>query len=204
MQPFRTLTAVAAPLPLADVDTDKIIPARFMKTVLRTGLGKHLFDPLRYDASGAENPEFVLNKAPYRDAEILIALDNFGCGSSREHAPWALVDFGIRCIIAPSFADIFAANCANNGILTVALPRDICEALLGAVSSHNTSRLTVDLETSQVTTASGQTIAFTVDADRRHRLLNGMDSISRTLENASEIDRFEAAPRRFSPPPIVV
>ena len=130
MDKFTTLTAVAAPLPMANVDTDKIIPARFLKTIKRTGLGVHLFDTLRYDAEGKERPDFVLNQAPFRNAEILIAFENFGCGSSREHAPWALLDFGIRCIIAPDFADIFHNNCFKNGILPLRLPREICDALM--------------------------------------------------------------------------
>ena len=130
MQAFTELTGVAAPLPLANVDTDKIIPARFLKTIKRTGLGVNLFDTLRYDAEGQERPDFVLNQPPYRHAEVLIAHENFGCGSSREHAPWALLDFGIRCVIAPSFADIFHNNCFKNGILPVALPREICDQLM--------------------------------------------------------------------------
>ncbi len=130
MDAFTTLTGVAAPLPLANVDTDKIIPARFLKTIKRSGLGVHLFDTLRFDPQGNERPEFVLNREPYRHAKILIAHENFGCGSSREHAPWALLDFGIRCVIAPDFADIFFNNCFKNGILPVRLPREVCDMLI--------------------------------------------------------------------------
>src|SRR5579872_5138873 len=145
MEKFTTLTAIAAPLKLANVDTDMIIPARFLKTIKRSGLGVHLFDTLRYGQDGSERADFVLNQAPYRRAQILIALENFGCGSSREHAPWALLDFGIRCVIAPDFADIFHANCFKNGILPVRLPRAVCEKLMADATLGGNARLTVDL-----------------------------------------------------------
>jgi 3-isopropylmalate/(R)-2-methylmalate dehydratase small subunit len=191
MEAFRTLTAIAAPLPMANVDTDKIIPARFLKTIGRTGLGRNLFDAMRYDADGAEKPDFVLNRAPYRDAAILVAGENFGCGSSREHAPWALLDFGIRCVIAPSFADIFHNNCFKNGILPVQLPREICERLQADAALGGNARITVDLERSVVVRPDGEEIPFTVDPLRRHRLLEGLDDIGQTLQRASAIDRFE-------------
>jgi 3-isopropylmalate/(R)-2-methylmalate dehydratase small subunit len=191
MQPFRILTAIAAPLPMANVDTDKIIPARFLKTIQRSGLGRNLFDGLRYDADGAERPDFVLNREPYRHANILIAGENFGCGSSREHAPWALLDFGIRCVIAPSFADIFHSNCFKNGILPVRLPRETCDLLLEDANMGENARLTVDLERSVVIRPSGEEIAFAVDPLRRHRLLEGLDDIGETLQHASAIDGFE-------------
>ncbi len=191
MKPFTTLTGVAAPLPVANVDTDKIIPARFLKTLTRTGLGKALFDGLRYDATGAERPDFVLNREPFRKAEILIALDNFGCGSSREHAPWALADFGIRCVIAPSFADIFYNNCFKNGLLPVTLPREVCEQLMQDTELGSNARVTVDLERQMVVRANGEEIPFTVDAGRRHSLLNGLDEIAETLTQDPAITRFE-------------
>jgi 3-isopropylmalate/(R)-2-methylmalate dehydratase small subunit len=193
MQPFTTLTGVAAPLPVANVDTDKIIPARFLKTLTRTGLGKALFDGLRYDETGAERPDFVLNRQPFRKAEILIALDNFGCGSSREHAPWALADFGIRCVIAPSFADIFYNNCFKNGLLPVTLPREVCEQLMQETELGSNARVTVDLERQVVVRANGEEIAFQIDPGRRNALLNGLDEIAETLTQDPAITRFETA-----------
>ncbi len=193
MRAFTTLTAIAAPLPEANVDTDKIIPARFLKTIERTGLGRYAFDAMRYNPDGSERPDFVLNRAPYRAAEILIAHENFGCGSSREHAPWALLDFGISCVIAPSFADIFHNNCFKNGILPVRLPRETCDRLMGDASAGANSRLTVDLERQVVVRPDGEEIAFTVDPLRRHLLLEGLDDIGQTLRHAEAIDRFEAA-----------
>jgi len=192
MTPFTTLTAIAAPLPLANVDTDKIIPARFLKTIKRSGLGTHLFDALRYHADGSEKPEFVLNENKYRSAEILVAGENFGCGSSREHAPWALLDFGIRCVIAPSFADIFHGNCFKNGILPIVLPAEICEQLMADARLGANARITVDLATQTITRPDGTTIRFEVDAFRKHCLLNGLDDIGLTLEHAPAIDAFEA------------
>jgi 3-isopropylmalate/(R)-2-methylmalate dehydratase small subunit len=192
MQAFTTLTGVAAPLPLANVDTDKIIPARFLKTIKRTGLGVHLFDTLRYDAQGAERPDFVLNEAPYRDAEVLIAHENFGCGSSREHAPWALLDFGIRCVIAPSFADIFHTNCFKNGVLPIALPRETCDLLMEDAKLGGNARLTVDLARQVVIRPSGEEVPFTIDPFRKHLLLNGLDDIGQTMQRAPAIDTFES------------
>ena len=192
MQPFTTLTGVAAPLPLANVDTDKIIPARFLKTIKRTGLGVHLFDTLRYDGQGAERADFVLNQEPYRKAEVLIGHENFGCGSSREHAPWALLDFGIRCVIAPSFADIFHTNCFKNGILPIALPRAVCDQLMEDAALGGNARLTVDLARQVVIRPSGEEVPFNVDPFRKHLLLNGLDDIGQTMQREGAIDAFEA------------
>ena len=192
MDAFTTLTAVAAPMPAANVDTDKIIPARFLKTIKRSGLGAHLFDGLRYTPDGAERPDFVLNQPAYRNAEILIAHDNFGCGSSREHAAWALLDFGIRCVIAPSFADIFHGNALKNGILPVVLPRPVCDALMADAALGGNARITVDLEREVVIRPSGEEIPFAVDPMRRHFLLHGLDDIGQTLQHVAAIDAFEA------------
>jgi 3-isopropylmalate/(R)-2-methylmalate dehydratase small subunit len=191
MRAFTSMTAIAAPLPVSNVDTDKIIPARFLKTIQRTGLGVHLFDTLRYDETGAERPDFVLNQAPYRNAEILIAHENFGCGSSREHAPWALLDFGIRCVIAPDFADIFHGNCFKNGVLPIALPREICDLLMADARMGANARLTVDLERQVIVRPNGEEIPFTVDPLRRHMLLEGLDEIGQTLQRGPAIDAFE-------------
>jgi 3-isopropylmalate/(R)-2-methylmalate dehydratase small subunit len=191
MQKFTTLTAIAAPLPLANVDTDKIIPARFLKTIKRTGLGVHLFDTLRYDETGAERPGFVLNQEPYRHANILIAHENFGCGSSREHAPWALLDFGIRCVIAPDFADIFHNNCFKNGILPVRLPREVCDELMADARLGGNARITVDLERQVVVRPNGEEIKFETDPFRRHTLLEGLDDIGQTLRHVAAIDAYE-------------
>ena len=199
MQPFTTLTGVAAPLPKANVDTDQIIPARFLKSISRTGFGKNLFANFRYREDGSENPDFVLNQPPYRNAEILIAFENFGCGSSREHAPWALLDFGIRCVIAPDFADIFHNNSFKNGILPVRLPREVCEKLMDDARLGANARLTVDLERQVVVRPSGEEIPFAVDPFRRHLLLNGLDDIGQTLQHAAAIDSFEAKRKAAQP-----
>jgi len=199
MDKFTTLTAVAAPLPLANVDTDKIIPARFLKTIKRSGLGVHLFDTLRYDATGAERPEFVLNQEPYRHAQIIVAHENFGCGSSREHAPWALLDFGIRCVIAPDFADIFYNNSFKNGILPICLPRAVCDALIEDAKMGGNARLTVDLERQMVVRPNGEEIHFDLDPFRKHLLLNGLDDIGQTLQHAKSIDSYEAKRRAAEP-----
>jgi 3-isopropylmalate/(R)-2-methylmalate dehydratase small subunit len=199
VEPFITLTAIAAPLPLANVDTDKIIPAQFLKTIKRSGLGVHLFDAMRYDGEGRERADFVLNRDPYRDAQILIAHENFGCGSSREHAPWALLDFGIRCIIAPDFADIFHNNALKNGVLPIRLPRAVCDALIEDAQLGGNARLTVDLARQVVVRPSGEEIAFDIDPFRKHCLLNGLDDIGQTLQRAPAIDAYEAG-RRMSQP----
>jgi len=192
MEKFETLTGVAAPLNMENVDTDKIIPARYLKTIKRTGLGVNLFAGMRYNEDGSEKPDFVLNQPKYRHAEILVAGDNFGCGSSREHAPWALLDFGIRCVIAPSFADIFHGNCFKNGILPIALPQEICELLMADAALGTNARITVDLARQMLVRPDGQEIAFEVDAFRKHCLLNGLDDIGLTLEHAGAIDNYEA------------
>ncbi|NDG47783.1 MAG: 3-isopropylmalate dehydratase small subunit [Rhodospirillales bacterium] len=199
MKAFTTLTGVAAPLPLANVDTDKIIAARFLKTIARTGLGKNLFHAMRFNEDGTEKPDFVLNQEPYRKAEILIAFENFGCGSSREHAPWALLDFGIRCVIAPDFADIFHNNSTKNGILPIRLPREICEKLMEDAKMGGNARLTVDLERQVVVRPSGEEIPFEVDAFRKHCLLNGLDDIGQTMQHAPAIDEYEAKRRAEAP-----
>jgi 3-isopropylmalate/(R)-2-methylmalate dehydratase small subunit len=192
MDKFALLTATAAPLNVANVDTDKIIPARFLKTIKRTGLGKSLFADMRYAADGAEKSDFVLNQPKYRHAEILVAGDNFGCGSSREHAPWALLDFGIRCVIAPSFADIFFNNCFKNGILPIVLPEEIVAELMEDAALGTNARLTVDLEAQVVVRPNGSKILFEVDTFRKHCLLNGLDDIGLTLEHTAAIDAYEA------------
>ncbi len=199
MQAFTTLTGIAAPLPLANVDTDKIIPARFLKTIKRTGLGVHLFDTLRYDAEGKERPEFVLNQEPYRHAEILIAHENFGCGSSREHAPWALLDFGIRCVIAPDFADIFFNNSFKNGILPIRLPRPVCDLLIEDAKLGGNARVTIDLARQVVVRPNGEEIAFDVDPFRKHSLLEGLDDIGQTLMHAAAIDAYETTQPDWMP-----
>ena len=199
MDKFTTLTGIAAPMPLVNIDTDMIIPKQFLKTIKRSGLGVNLFDEMRYDRDGNEIPDFVLNRPAYRDAQILIAGDNFGCGSSREHAPWALLDFGIRCVVSTSFADIFHNNCFKNGILPVVLPasdRDLCmeDARRGA-----NARIEVDLEAQTITLSDGQQIRFEVDPFRKHCLLNGLDDIGLTMEKAPAISTFEAQAAQARP-----
>jgi 3-isopropylmalate/(R)-2-methylmalate dehydratase small subunit len=191
MEKFTTLTGIAAPMPLVNIDTDMIIPKQFLKTIARTGLGKNLFDEMRYTQDGKEIPDFVLNQPAYRKAEILVAGDNFGCGSSREHAPWALLDFGIRCVIATSFADIFYNNCFKNGILPIVMPQDVVDVLMADARKGANARMTVDLVAQTVTASDGQSFGFEVDAHRKHCLLNGLDDIGLTLEKASAIDSYE-------------
>lgn len=195
MQAFTTLTGVAAPLPLANVDTDKIIPARFLKTIKRTGLGANLMHTLRYDGAGQERPDFVLNREPYRRAEILVAHENFGCGSSREHAPWALLDFGIRCVIAPSFADIFNNNCFKNGILPVVLPREVCDRLMEDAAMGGNARITVDLARQVVIRPNGEELPFDVDPFRKALMLQGLDDIGQTMQQGAAIDAYEGRQR---------
>jgi 3-isopropylmalate/(R)-2-methylmalate dehydratase small subunit len=198
MTPFTTLTAVAAPLPIANVDTDMIIPAEFLKTIKRTGLGVHLFDRLRRNADGSEKKEFPLNRPEYRNAQILIGGENFGCGSSREHAPWALLDFGIRSIIAPSFADIFFNNCFKNGILPVILSIQSSDKLTQRSISGN-STLTIDLEKQTVSGEGIDPIHFDIEPFRKRCLLNGLDDIGLTLEKTAAINAFENGQRRARP-----
>jgi len=200
MQAFKTLTGIAAPLPMINVDTDMIIPKQYLKTIKRTGLGVNLFDEMRYDQSGKENPDFVLNKPAYRQAQILITLDNFGCGSSREHAPWALLDFGIRCVIAPSFADIFFNNCFKNGILPIVLPKETVEILLKEAETADGRPFTVDLESQTIQRPTGnEPVHFEVDAFSKHCLLNGLDDIGLTMVKAKAIDGFEAKQQTGQP-----
>jgi len=199
MQKFTTLSGIAAPMPLVNIDTDMIIPKQFLKTIRRSGLGRNLFDEMRYDANGNENPDFVLNKPAWRKAEIIVAGDNFGCGSSREHAPWALLDFGIRCVISTSFADIFYNNCFKNGILPVVLPADQVARLMEDAERGENARISVDLENQTVTASDGTVFRFEVDPHRRHCLLNGLDDIALTLEKADAIDAFEARHRAAMP-----
>ena len=196
---FTKLEGVAAPLPIVNVDTDMIIPKQYLKTIKRTGLGKGLFDEMRYDADGNENPDFVLNKPAYRNAQILVAGENFGCGSSREHAPWALLDFGIRCVIAPSFADIFFNNCFKNGILPIVLPQEEVDKLMDDAQRGSNAVLTVDLENQVINGPDGGEIAFEVDPFRKRCLLEGLDDIGLTMEKASNIDAFEARARAAQP-----
>ena len=198
MEPFRKLIAIAAPLPIANVDTDMILSARFLKTVSRDGLGKGLFFALRHDGQDRERPDFVLNRAPWRDAGILVALDNFGCGSSREHAPWALLDFGIRCVIAPSFADIFYGNCFKNGILPIVLPRSEVDRLMAIASEPSRAQMTVDLE-AQVITAADGAFPFDIDPQRREHLLDGVDDIAVALRFEQSIAEHEQMVRTTSP-----
>lgn len=192
MDKFTTLTGVAAPLPMINIDTDMIIPKQFLKTIKRTGLGVNLFDEMRYDDDGKEIPEFVLNKPQYRTAKILIAGENFGCGSSREHAPWAIKDFGISCVIAPSFADIFYNNCFKNGILPIQLPAEQVEALLDDASRGANATLTIDLEAQEIKGPDGGTINFEIDPFRKHCLLEGLDDIGLTLQKQSSIETYES------------
>ena len=191
MQKFTKMTGIAAALPMRNVDTDMIIPKQFLKTIARTGLGKSLFFEMRFDQSGKENPDFVLNKPAYRKATILVTGDNFGCGSSREHAPWALLDFGFRCIIAPDFDDIFYNNCFQNGILPVRLPQKDVDKLLDDASRGSNATITVDLESQTIRGPDGGTLKFDIDPFRKHCLLNGLDSIGLTLEKEKSIKAFE-------------
>jgi 3-isopropylmalate dehydratase small subunit len=198
MKPFTRLDARAAPLDIANVDTDQIIPARYLKTVERTGLGKGLFAAMRYEADGSLKPEFVLNQAEYASAGVLIAGDNFGCGSSREHAPWALLDFGIRCVISTSFADIFYNNCFNNGLLPIVLAEDEVRSLMDEARGGN-HVFSIDLEAKTVTLPSGRVVSFNLDAGRQEKLVKGLDAIGETLQHVSRIDDFEAQRRLTQP-----
>ncbi len=193
MEKFVKLTGVAAPYPVVNIDTDMIIPKDYLKTIKRTGLGKGLFAEARYNEDGSENPDFVLNKPAYRNASILVAGDNFGCGSSREHAPWALLDYGIRCVISTSFADIFYNNCFKNGILPITVSPEDLEKLLDDADRGSNAVLTVDLEAQEITGPDGGKIGFSIDEFKRHCLLNGLDDIGLTMEKAATIDAFEKA-----------
>ncbi|AMJ60794.1 3-isopropylmalate dehydratase small subunit [Bosea sp. PAMC 26642] len=192
MQPFTTLTSTPAPLKVINVDTDMIIPKQYLKTIKRTGLGTALFAEMRYKEDGSENPDFVLNQPAYRKSEILVAGDNFGCGSSREHAPWALLDFGIRCVISTSFADIFYNNCFKNGILPIVVSHEDLEKLFDDADRGSNATLTVDLAKQEITGPDGGTVTFDIDPFRKHCLINGLDDIGLTMEKAPKIEAFEA------------
>jgi 3-isopropylmalate/(R)-2-methylmalate dehydratase small subunit len=191
MQPFTVLSGVAAPLRVVNVDTDMIIPKQYLKTIHRTGLGKGLFSEKRYNEDGAENPDFVLNKPAYRNAKVLVAGDNFGCGSSREHAPWALLDFGIRCVISTSFADIFYNNCFKNGILPIKVTREDLEKLFDDAERGANATLTIDLEKQEIRGPDGGVVSFEIDPFRKHCLLHGLDDIGLTMQKADSIDAYE-------------
>jgi len=192
MEKFTKISGVAAPMPLINIDTDMIIPKLFLKTIKRSGLGKNLFDEMRYDDAGAEIPDFVLNKPAYRNAQVIVAGDNFGCGSSREHAPWALLDFGIRVVISTSFADIFYSNCFKNGILPIILPPEDVDKLMDDAGRGANAVLSIDLESQTITGPDGGEISFEVDAFKKHCLLNGLDDIGLTMQKSDKIAAFEA------------
>ncbi len=191
MQKFDKLTGVAAPMNMINVDTDMIIPKNFLKTIKRSGLGKNLFDEMRFDREGNENPDFVLNKPAYREAKIIVAGDNFGCGSSREHAPWALLDFGIRCVISTSFADIFYNNCFKNGILPIKVTKEQLDDLMDDAERGANATLSIDLESQTIQGPDGGEVKFEVDEFRKHLLLNGLDDIGLTLQKVDKVDSFE-------------
>ncbi|RWR31115.1 3-isopropylmalate dehydratase small subunit [Sinirhodobacter populi] len=193
MDKFTQLTGIAAPMPLVNIDTDMIIPKQFLKTIKRSGLGVHAFDEMRYDDNGNEKPDFVLNKPQYRKAEIIVAGDNFGCGSSREHAPWALADFGIKAVISTSFADIFYNNCFKNGMLPIRLPQEQVDILMKDAERGANARMTIDLEKQEITTSDGEVIRFDIDPFKKHCLLNGLDDIGLTMKKAPKIDSYEQA-----------
>ena len=199
MDKFTTLTGVAAPLDMINVDTDMIIPKQFLKTIKRTGLGKSLFFEMRFDDDGKERPDFVLNKPAYRKAQILVAGDNFGCGSSREHAPWALLDFGIRCVISTGFADIFYNNCFKNGILPIALPKEDVNKLMDDAQRGANATVTVDLARQEIRGPDGGCIKFDIDPFRKHCLLEGLDDIGLTLQKAQAIETFEEKQKMTQP-----
>ena len=192
MDKFETFSGIAAPMPLVNIDTDMIIPKQFLKTIKRSGLGVHAFDEMRYDDDGNEIPDFVLNQAAYREASILIAGDNFGCGSSREHAPWALSDFGIKVVVSTSFADIFFNNCFKNGMLPLVLPQEQVDLLMKDAETGANAWVEINLEDQTITSSDGEVIQFDIDPFRKHCLLNGLDDIGLTLEKATSIDSFEA------------
>ena len=192
MEKFEKISGIAAPMPLINIDTDMIIPKQFLKTIKRSGLGVNLFDEMRYDDNGDEIPDFVLNKPAYRSSEIIVAGDNFGCGSSREHAPWAIKDFGIRCVIAPAFADIFYNNCFKNGILPIALPQDQVDVLMKDAEKGANARMEVDLVSQQISTSDGAVFSFEVDEFKKRCLLEGLDDIGQTFQKVAKIDNFEA------------
>ncbi|MBC8338355.1 MAG: 3-isopropylmalate dehydratase small subunit [Rhodospirillales bacterium] len=191
MEKFTTLTGVAAPMDMINIDTDMVIPKQYLTTIKREGLGKGLFHEMRYNADGSDNPDFILNKPAYKNASILVAGENFGCGSSREHAPWALLDYGIKCVIATSFADIFYNNCFKNGVLPVRLPREDVEKLLEDAERGANATITIDLESQTITGPDGGEITFELDEFKKHCLLNGLDDVGLTMENEDKISSFE-------------
>jgi len=193
MEKFTKLDGVAAPMPMINCDTDRIIPARFLKTIKKTGLGVNLFNDVRFNQDGSEKPDFVLNKGPYREAKFLVAGENFGCGSSREHAPWALMDFGIKCVIAPSFADIFYNNSFKNGVLLITLPQEQIDRLMDDAEKGANARMAVDLESQEITRPDGESIPFDIDPHRKHCLLNGLDDIGLTMQKDEKISTYEGA-----------
>ncbi|WP_425040299.1 3-isopropylmalate dehydratase small subunit [Primorskyibacter sp. S187A] len=199
MEKFETLTGIAAPMPLVNIDTDMIIPKQFLKTIKRSGLGVHLFDEMRFDDDGNEIPDFVLNKEAYREASIIVAGDNFGCGSSREHAPWALADFGIKVVISTSFADIFYNNCFKNGMLPIVMPQEVVDILMKDAEKGSNARIIVDLEAQSVTSSDGEVFSFEIDPFKKHCLLEGLDDIGQTLSKASAIDTFETQAAQSRP-----
>jgi 3-isopropylmalate/(R)-2-methylmalate dehydratase small subunit len=199
MQKFTKLTGVAAPMPMINIDTDKIFPAVYLKTIKRTGLEQWLFQEIRFRPDGSENPDFVLNQGPYRQAKIIVAGDNFGCGSSREHAPWALMDFGISCVIAPSFADIFYNNCFKNGLLPIALPQDVVDELMEDAKKGANAVLTIDLDAQTISRPDGAIVHFEIHPFRKHCLLNGLDDIGLTEQKNTEIGGYETETRRSRP-----
>ena len=191
MEKFNKLRGVAAPLNMINIDTDKLIPKQFLKTIKRTGLGKHLFNEMRFNEDGSEKPDFVLNKAAYRDSNIIVAGDNFGCGASREHAPWALLDFGIKCVISTSFADIFYNNCFKNGILPIVVNKQQLDQLMDDAENGANAVLDIDLEAKEITRPNGESVTFEIDEFRKHCLINGLDDIGLTMEKEKNIDSFE-------------
>ncbi|MDE0751795.1 MAG: 3-isopropylmalate dehydratase small subunit [Planktomarina sp.] len=199
MEKFEKLTAIAAPMPLINIDTDMIIPKQFLKTIKRSGLGVSAFHEMRYHLDGSDNPDFILNKEAYQGVNILVAGDNFGCGSSREHAPWALLDFGIRCVISTSFADIFYNNCFKNGILPVIVTEDELLLLMKDAEKGSNARMVIDLEKQHIQTSDGEVINFDIDQHRKHCLINGLDDIGLTLEKVTSIDAFETQMAQSTP-----
>ncbi|MDE0760001.1 MAG: 3-isopropylmalate dehydratase small subunit [Planktomarina sp.] len=199
MEKFEKMTAIAAPMPLINIDTDMIIPKQFLKTIKRSGLGVSAFHEMRYQMDGTENPDFILNQGAYRNANIIVAGDNFGCGSSREHAPWALLDFGVRCVISTSFADIFYNNCFKNGILPVIVTDEELNLLMNDAEKGSNARMVIDLESQRIETSDGEVIKFDVDQHRKHCLINGLDDIGLTMEKMESIDLFEKKMAKNTP-----
>ena len=199
MEKFEKVSGIAAPMPLVNIDTDMIIPKVFLKTIKRSGLGVNLFDEMRYDRQGQEIPDFVLNKPQYREASVIVAGDNFGCGSSREHAPWALADFGIKVIVSTSFADIFYNNCFKNGMLPIVLPQEQVDILMKDAEKGANARMEVDLEAQTISTSDGEVFSFDIDPFKKHCLLEGLDDIGLTLAKEAAIDTYEASVSQARP-----